>query len=92
MEIQQKEDGKKGMFFIEENGAVLGAMYYTWADSAGIIITHTEVDDQLRGKNAGKQMVDKAVTFAREKGIKIVPLCPFAKKVFDRTPEYADVL
>ncbi len=34
----------------------------------------------------------KAVAFAREKNIKIIPLCPFAKKVFDKTPEYSDVL
>ena len=37
-------------------------------------------------------MVTKAVEFAREKGIKILPLCPFAKSVFDKTPEFRDVL
>jgi predicted GNAT family acetyltransferase len=50
------------------------------------------VDDVLRGKSAGKQLVAKAVEFARARGIKIVPLCPFAKSVFDKVPEYRDVL
>jgi uncharacterized protein len=34
----------------------------------------------------------KAVEFVREKNVKVIPLCPFAKSVFDKTPEYRDVL
>ncbi|MBP6687343.1 MAG: N-acetyltransferase, partial [Lacibacter sp.] len=34
----------------------------------------------------------KAVEFARAKGLKIMPLCPFANKVFKITPEYHNVL
>ena len=34
----------------------------------------------------------KAIEFARNKAIKILPLCPFAKSVFDKTPEYQDLL
>jgi len=36
--------------------------------------------------------VAAAVDYARTNGWKILPLCPFAKSVFDKTPEYADVL
>jgi hypothetical protein len=36
--------------------------------------------------------VSKAVDFAREKGIKIIPLCPFAKSVFDKVEQFRDVL
>jgi hypothetical protein len=32
----------------------------------------------------GYQLVKKAVDYAREKQIKIMPLCPFAKSVFDK--------
>ena len=91
MEIQQQEDGRKGKFFIEEEGKILAEMTYVWAGDR-IIIDHTEVSEQLKGKSAGKLMLTKAVSFAREKGIKILPLCPFAKSVFDKTPEYSDVL
>ena len=57
-----------------------------------IIIDHTELQPSNEGKGYGKQMVSAAVDFAREKHIKILPLCPFAKSVFDRTPEFRDVL
>ena len=57
-----------------------------------MIIEHTEVDDSLAGKGVGKQLVSTAVDFARTNNIKIIPLCPFAKSVFDRVKEWQDVL
>jgi uncharacterized protein len=92
MEVQQKDNGEKGSFFIEQEGTQLAEMTYLWAGKDRIIIDHTEVDELLKGKGAGKLMVSKAVDFAREKGISIIPLCPFAKSVFDKTPEFKDVL
>lgn len=92
MEIKHKDDGSKGSFYIEVDGQREGQMTYVWAGPDKIIIDHTEVSDVLRGKNAGKQLVHKGVEFAREKGIKIMPLCPFATVIFKKTPEYSDVL
>lgn len=92
MEILQNDDGSKGAFYIKQDNEVLAQMTYVWAGTDRIIIDHTEVSDALKGKGAGKQMVAKAVEFAREKGIKIVPLCPFARRVFDKVKEFTDVL
>jgi uncharacterized protein len=92
MEIQQKDDGKKGMFYIEQEADTLAEMTYVWAGNDKIIIDHTQVGASLVGKGIGKQLVHKAVEFAREKNIKIMPLCPFAKAVFDKVSDYQDVL
>jgi uncharacterized protein len=90
--IAQDDNGKKGSFFIDVEGGRLGEMTYVWAGTDRIIIDHTEVSPALKGQGAGKQLVEAAVNFARAKGIKIVPLCPFAKSVFDKTAEWQDVL
>jgi len=50
------------------------------------------VDDSLAGKGVGLQLVHTAVEYARTHGMKIIPLCPFAKSVFDKKIEYRDVL
>jgi predicted GNAT family acetyltransferase len=92
MEIQQKDNAKTGMFFIEHEGKKVAKMIYTWAGDDRIIIEHTEVDDILKGQGAGKALVAKSAEFAREKGIKIVPICSFAKSVFSKIKEYQDVL
>jgi uncharacterized protein len=92
MEILQKDDSKKGMFYIEQNQQIVAEMTYVWAGESKIIVEHTEVDDSLTGKGIGKRIVEKAVNFAREKSIKIIPLCPFVKSVFDKVIDFKDVL
>lgn len=92
MDIQHKDDGKKGAFFVEKDGVVLAEMTYVWAGETKIIIDHTEVDDQLRGQQAGKQLLATAVAFARERHLKILPLCAFANAQMSKSDEYKDVL
>jgi predicted GNAT family acetyltransferase len=85
-------NGSKGYFYVSVDGKQKGKMTFVFASNDKIIIDHTEVNPGNNGKGYGKKMVAKAVEFAREKNIKIIPLCPFAKKVFDKTPELRDVL
>ena len=76
---------------MERDGKRLAEMTYTVAGSR-VIIDHTTVDDALRGTGAGRKLVEAAVQWARAEHVKLMPLCPFAKSVFDKTPQYADVL
>ncbi|UXP30891.1 GNAT family N-acetyltransferase [Reichenbachiella agarivorans] len=92
MEILQEETDSKGRFYILIDQQPKAEMTYVWAGPDQIIIDHTAVDDSLRGTGVGKQMLLKAVEFARAKGIRIVPLCPFARSVFDKTKFIRDVL
>lgn len=90
--IQQEAHGAKGAFFIESEGERLAVMTYTRAGEHLVIIDHTEVDDRLRGTGAGKALVEQAVQWARGQQIKILPLCPFARSVFQKHAELRDVL
>ena len=91
-EVQIRINDNKGTFYIEVEGKQEAMMTFVFAGEDKIIIDHTEVNPGNEGKGFGKKMLLKAVEFAREKGIKIVPLCPFAKSIFDKTPEFTDVL
>lgn len=92
MEVIKEESGNKGTFIAKESNLKAGEMTYTWAGEDKIIIDHTEVNPEFSGKGVGKVMVMAAVDFAREKQIKIMPLCPFAKSVFDKDASLNDVL
>lgn len=92
MKIEIQDDGKKGAFAAMENDVQAGLMTYTWAGNDKFIIDHTEVNPDFSGQGVGKKMVMSAVEFAREKDLKIIPLCPFAKSVFDKVAEIRDVL
>jgi len=83
---------KNGHFFVSVDGKEEAKMTFVFAGNDTFIIDHTEVNPGHNGKGFGKKMVDRAVDFARENNYKIIPLCPFAKSVFDKTPEFKDVL
>ncbi|MEO6404451.1 MAG: GNAT family N-acetyltransferase [Ferruginibacter sp.] len=93
MLIKQEQKEREGEFYMEEEGIKLAIMTYSIADDGLMIINHTEVDDSLRGKKVGYNLVSNAVELAREKNFKILPLCSFAKSVFDKKgDEWKDVL
>lgn len=91
MNIQHESNEHTGRFFIEENGKGLAEMDYKFRNGE-MVILHTEVDESLEGKGVGKALVSAGVDYAREHQYKITPLCQFAKKVLERSPDYADVL
>ena len=92
MKIQRDEHGKKGAFFIEEEGEWLAEMTYEITGDSEITIDHTEVDKKLRGEGVASDLVAEAVKYAREKGLKIKATCPFAKKELEGNADYSDVL
>ena len=57
-----------------------------------LIILHTEVPTALEGHGVGGRIVKAALEYAREKGMKVNPLCPFAAAYIERHPEYQPLL
>ena len=92
MLIEQQQHGNKGSFFVGDKENPLAEMTWSLPSPDKMIIEHTEVSDELRGKNIGYQLVNAAVEYARTNNIKIIPLCPFANSVFKKKPEWQDVL
>lgn len=93
MDVLQKEKAGKGWFYINDNeGREIGAMHYTHSMPSEIVIDHTEVAERFEGRGIGRQLLNAAVKYARDHNYKIIPVCPYAKSVFDKTPEIRDVL
>ena len=90
--IQREESGTRGTFHADGPGGRLGTLTYSRTTPTLIIIDHTDVSDLARGTGLGRRLVDAAVAWARETGTMIIPLCPYARSVFDRDPSLADVL
>ncbi len=91
IEIKHIDNQQKGYFTATIDGRDAGLMTYVYLDGDRLVIDHTEVDEEFNGMGVGKVMVEEAVKFARNKDLKVVPLCAFAKAMFKRNPSYDDV-
>ena len=62
------------------------------AGSAVWTITHTEVDPAYGGQGIAGRLVAAVVEAARAEDMKIVPVCSYAVRQFEKHAEYRDVL
>lgn len=93
MEIQHIQRETKGFFkAVSEEQEEAGVMTYHLDESGHMVIDHTIVREAFNGQGIGKKLVNAAVDFVRESGMKIIPICPFAKKVLEGSTSYKDIL
>lgn len=52
---------------------------------------HTGAPEELKGTGVAAAMVDFLVADARERGCKVIPLCPYVRARYARHPEWRDV-
>jgi predicted GNAT family acetyltransferase len=80
----------RSRFELVEDGMTAFANYHR--NGAEVIVSHVEAPPPLRGKGTAARLMDGIVTIARDKGLKIVPLCSYATLWFRRHPDRSDVL
>ncbi|MDX1601953.1 MAG: GNAT family N-acetyltransferase [Salinimicrobium sediminis] len=90
-EIQQKETDGKGMFFIEKDGDIIAELTYTRQDNNIMTLDHTETNPEYEGEGLASSLVKHSVEYAKEKDLKIDPLCRYAAAQFKRHEEYREV-
>ena len=88
------EDGEtKGRYVARIEGiAEEGELTISKVTAVLIIADHTYVPDAMRGTGAASALVNRLIADAREKGQRIVPLCPFVRAQSLRHPEWSDVI
>ncbi len=55
------------------------------------IIDHTHVSDDFKNSKIGLNLVRHVCALARRQHRKIIPMCPFARAMFNRYSEFDDV-
>ncbi len=90
--IKHQQEATHGKFYMGDEDHNEAELTYSKAGGDKIIIDHTWVDPKLRNQGIGEQLVEAAIAYAREANLKIIPLCTFAKKVFDNNAGFKDVL
>jgi predicted GNAT family acetyltransferase len=84
------DDPGRHRFVLEADGDEAELVYRR--NGRRLVLIHTGVPDALSGRGIGGRLVAAAVRRAREDGLTLVPLCPYARRWLERHPdEAADV-
>jgi len=57
-----------------------------------IAFIHTEVDPSFEGTGVGSRLAKAALEDARERGLAVLPFCPFINAFIERHREFAELV
>ena len=81
---------ERGRFQVVVGGATCVADYQL--QGGAMLITHTEVPPRLQGRGIAAALVQAALAHAREHGLKVSPLCSYARAYMQRHPDTLELL
>ena len=91
MAIEVHHNPQRSRYEVTVDGEPAGFAAYRDTDGAQVF-THTEVDDAFEGQGVGSALARGALDDVRDRGGRLVPLCPFIAAYIDRHPQYADLV
>jgi uncharacterized protein len=77
--------------FVADVGGQLAYLTYLDRGEHVLELDHTYVPTASRGGGIASQLTARALQYARERGYRVVPSCPFVAAYMDRHPEYRDL-
>ncbi len=83
------DNAQRRRFELSEQGALAVADYRV--QEGVMILPHVEAAPALRGTGAAGRLMEGVFEAARQRGLKVVPLCPYADAYMRRNPETADL-
>jgi uncharacterized protein len=84
------DNPERRRFELEEQGLVAFADYRL--EGERLVIPHVEAPPALRGTGAAGRLMTGVLDLVRGRGLKVVPLCPYADAFIRRHPQYQDLV
>lgn len=78
-------------FEARSDGRVAGYVRYR-RQGERVDLIHTEVLPQFEGRGIGGRLAAAVLDDARERGLSVIPTCPFITEYIEAHPAYADLV
>ena len=79
------DDAGNHRFLLEQEGSEAELVYRR--NGRRLVLVHTEVPDEIGGRGIGGRLVRAAVEQARQDGLTLVPICPYATQWLHKHPD-----
>ena len=86
-----RDNAERKRFEIDLGGGAVAIAEYTLPEGI-IMFTHTEVPPEHEGKGIGSALIRAGLAAARERGLKVIPICPFFAAYIRKHAEEQDLL
>jgi uncharacterized protein len=90
-DIRVADNPQRYRFEIQLDGRTVGYSAYHLTDGR-ITFTHTHIDPTYEGRGLGSRLATDALNEVRDRGLAVVPRCPFIDSFIKGHPEYADLV
>ena len=60
-------------------------------DGKNFVITHVGVSPELRGQGVAGKITQVSLEYAKEQGLRVVPMCSYAAAYIRKNPEYMEL-
>jgi predicted GNAT family acetyltransferase len=91
--IEVADNPGQEQFEISVDGERVGLAAYRLSRAKNLIaFIHTEIDPGHEGEGLGGRLAAAALDSARERGLAVLPFCPFIRGYIEKHPEYADLV
>jgi predicted GNAT family acetyltransferase len=91
-EIRLERRGHRGRYVLDMPHGEPAELTFVDSGPGHIIVDHTWVPQDYRGRGIAEKLVVKLVGDARAQGLKITPLCRYVATEFRRHKDWTDVL
>lgn len=91
MAIEVRDNADEHRFEAHVDGELGGFTEYR--SKPGLIaFIHTEVDPAFEGQGIGSALIGEALDEVRDRGLDVLPFCPFVTAYIEKHREYADLV
>jgi uncharacterized protein len=91
VQIAITDDTDSQRYVLRVDGKRAGLLQYRL--HPGLIeLVHTEIYEEFEGRGLGSQLISFALQDARERGLAVLPFCPFVNDYIQRHRQYLDLV
>jgi predicted GNAT family acetyltransferase len=90
-QITVADNADRERYEIRVNGRLAGFVKYGLRPES-IELVHTEINDEFEGRGLGGRLISFALDDARERGLAVLPTCPFVNDYIQRHRQYAELV
>jgi len=87
LEVLRNEDERRFESWVDGKLAKLDYIQ----DGNNFVITHVGVHPEQRGQGIAGRIVQVSLDYAKDKGLRVVPMCSYAAAYIRRHPEYVEL-